>query len=93
MRNTSIKNTPIPTMQAGKIREDLEVYVGKMVDVSENTGNQRYTHYQGKFLSISTNLFTIEVALGKTHKAIKSFPINDILIGRITIKEISEIQE
>ncbi|MBQ9791024.1 MAG: hypothetical protein IJW28_00395 [Clostridia bacterium] len=89
MRNTSTQKAPIQCMQSSVIREDIKKYLGKIVDVSECTGNQRYTHYQGKFLSISTNLFSIEIALGKTNKTIKSFPIIDILIGKITISEIN----
>ena len=89
MRNTSTQKAPIQCMQSSVIREDIKKYLGKIVDVSECTGNQRYTHYQGKFLSISTNLFTIEMPLGKTNKAIKSFPINDVLIGKISIEIIN----
>ena len=80
---------PIQSTQNTVVKEDLKVYINKMVDVVEHTGNQRYTHYQGKFLSISTNLFTIEMPLGKTNKAIKSFPINDVLIGKISIEIIN----
>lgn len=88
MRTSNLQKAPIQTMQSAVVKEDIKKHLGHMVDVIETTGNQRYTHYQGKFLSISTNLFTIEMPLGKTNKAIKSFPINDVIIGKITINNL-----
>ena len=87
MKTISTNKAPIAASQIAIVRENLKQYIDKTVTVSENTGNQKYTHYQGKFLSISSNIFSIEIPLGKTNKTIKSFPLNDILIGKISIQE------
>lgn len=89
MRGIQKPNTLIDGVQITKIKNDLEQYHGKTVVVDTNGNAPKYnSKIQGEFVSVSANLFSIKIPLGKSGSIIKSFPLNDIAINKISIQEV-----
>lgn len=83
------KPVSVSIFQLSKIRTSLQKYCGKEVVVTTN-GNLSKNNQpiQGVFISVSTNLFSVKMHLGKNGTIIKSFSINDVAINKISITEI-----
>ncbi len=73
------------------IKEELNAFVGKTVIVCSREGvqkgNQKILSFEGTLLSVSSNIFSINMSLGKSGHLVKSFSLNDISIHKIIVKE------
>lgn len=82
------KQIELSNKKINDIKDELSLLLNKIVTINEMIGTSKkvpkYTTHIGKLVSISKNLFNIEQTIG-TYKIIKSFQLNDILIGRINV--------
>lgn len=83
------KQIMISTQNINDIKEELSTYINQNIILDEIVGTSKkapkISQHKGKLVSISRNLFNIEQTIG-SYKIIKSFQLNDILIGKITIR-------
>lgn len=82
------KQIELTNKNINEVKDILSTLINKKVLINEIVGTTKkmpkYTTHTGVLVSISKNLFNIEQHIG-SYKIIKSFQLNDILIGKIAI--------
>ena len=90
MRTQQTLNIPINCMQLDTLKQKLLEHVQKPITVTlcdlVQKNSRKQSLYEGKLVSISSNIFSIEIPLGKSNHITKSFSLTDVLINKIKIQ-------
>jgi len=85
---TDSTNTVVNNLSINNIKDYIAQFIGKNVLITR-VEKSKSKEIECKIISLSTNIFMVEMNLGKEKIMKKSFMYNDLLANKITIKEIT----
>ncbi len=90
MKSNLTSHTPISAKQLQETKQNLNALVNKKTQITILEKNKKIATMSANIISVSSNIFSAKVELnGNSGKIMRSFPICDILTGKLVIEELN----